>query len=235
MNRAATHEVHTDRGVRVLQHNVILSEVLRAPGPTHSMADMLAATTKLMAPATSTVALLGFAAGGMLAPLRAMSAHHHVHAVDISDVSFGLFRRLCRKWSGKVTIELAEADAWLRTNRTRYDIILEDLSISDDNDVHKPEATWTVLPRLIKSRLNRNGIAVFNLLKPRRMNWDTGLRMITTPYGCARVISFDLYENRFVIAARELPTARQLSRSIRHHLREIRSDLADAIRVSTLS
>lgn len=223
-------EIPTQRGIRLVQHNVVLSEVLREPGPTHSAADLLAAIARTLAP-QSTIALLGFAAGGMIAPLRAMGGQQEIRAVDINGASFGVFERLCRQWSGRVEIELAEAQAWLRGRNTRYDMIIEDLSVPAQGDVFKPEATWSTLPGLIRSRLNENGIGVFNLLRPQNANWATGLARVTEPFESARVVLFDLYENRIVIAARNLPPVRQLSLELRHHLRFIRSKLARTISI----
>ena len=61
----------TRRGAQMLQGGAILSEILAEPAATHSVFDLLAALVHLLAPGPR-VAMLGFAGGGMLAPLRAL-------------------------------------------------------------------------------------------------------------------------------------------------------------------
>ncbi|MEC9081308.1 MAG: hypothetical protein VYE44_05980, partial [Verrucomicrobiota bacterium] len=61
----------TGRGARLVQNGSVLSEVLAQPGPTNSVFDALAALVRLFSPGAR-VGLLGFAGGGIIAPLRAM-------------------------------------------------------------------------------------------------------------------------------------------------------------------
>jgi len=73
----------TRRGARIREGDVILSEILALPGPTHSLFDLLAAGIAALAPGPR-VAMLGFAGGGVVAPLRAMGWNHPLCCVDLS-------------------------------------------------------------------------------------------------------------------------------------------------------
>ena len=72
----------TRRGARIIDDDVVLSEILARPGPTHSLFDVLAAAVAAFAPGPR-FAMLGFAGGGMIAPLRAMGCDIPVRAVDL--------------------------------------------------------------------------------------------------------------------------------------------------------
>ena len=119
--------VPTGYGARVVDGDAMLSKVLVEPGPTHSVLDVLAACVVTFTPGPS-VALLGFAAGGMIAPLRAMGFESDLDAVDLWREGERCFRRLCGEWSGGVRFHCTDAAAWLRRGHRKYDLIVDDLS-----------------------------------------------------------------------------------------------------------
>ena len=79
--------VRLRRRARILDGPDVLSEILDHPGPTDTMFDVLAACVAAFAPGPR-VAILGFAGGGIVAPLRAMGfaaptvAQGRVYVVD---------------------------------------------------------------------------------------------------------------------------------------------------------
>ncbi len=72
----------TKIGLRLSQHGVVLSEMRTSPGPTHSVFDVLAAALAVLAP-NQRIGVLGFAGGGMLAPLRGLGVTGPVEAVAL--------------------------------------------------------------------------------------------------------------------------------------------------------
>lgn len=224
--------IQTRSGVRMVQHGTVLSEIRTSPGPTHSVADVIAAAVQATA-CGPRVAMLGFAGGGMLAPLRAMGGDHTLAAVDLDDSGWWLFRRLCSGWAGEVSFDRAEACTWLRGGRCRYDAIIEDLSVARNSDVFKPVVTWSQLPPLLYSRLNEGGVAIFNLLRPTESSWERGVARLLREGCAASVVEFTDYENRLLISGTELPPARKLGLLLRKHLRRIHSRLASRITIGT--
>ena len=67
---------NTKQGARLVQNGSVLSEVLSEPGPTQSVFDILAAA--IMLNNKNRVGILGFAAGGLIGPLRSMNGHQHL-------------------------------------------------------------------------------------------------------------------------------------------------------------
>lgn len=221
----------------MIQNGVVLSEVLREPGPTHSVFDVLAAATFLGRKEPAEIAVLGFGGGGVLAALRALGCQSIVHAVDKDVAGWRILSAHADGWLSRVEWYRQDAVQWLRQNRRRFDLIIEDLSVGANGDVIKPEATWTVLPRLIQSRLRSGGGAIFNLLRPPGMSWANGIDEVARPFAGTPglVISMDAFENRIVLLGALDHAPRACGRQLREVLRRLRSRMATGVRVSSLS
>jgi len=230
MARRGLRVVRTRRGARVVQGGTVLSEVLAAPGPTHTLFDVLAAAVSALSPGPR-VALLGFAAGGIVAPLRAMGFPHDLEAVDLSLEGELLFRMLSRGWAGAVSLAHADAADWLRTRRRAYHLIVEDLFLEEGPGMAKPRASLTTLPALIRRRLVPGGVAVINTLPVPGLSWREVLRPLSVAFSEAHVVRLDEYENRILVAGDDLGGAHGVSRRLRSTLRAIRSRQAERISV----
>ncbi len=224
--------VFLKRSVRMEQNGSILSEVLRQPGPTHSVFDFLAAAVKILSPGNH-VGMLGFAGGGVVAPLRAMEGAHAVHAVDLSDEGYGLFRNLSKSWCGPVHFKKADALHWLTGHRNGFDALIEDLSVPLNNDVEKPAICWQSLPPLIHKALKPNGISITNLLPSGDLTWKALITKITAGHERVLIVHLDDFENRIIIAARQLPEAGTLSHRLREQLTAIGSHQSNRFFVRT--
>ncbi len=226
--------VKTRRGARLEQDGLIVSEVLDHPGATDTLFDVLAACVAALAPGPRT-AMLGFAAGGVIAPMRAMGFPHPILAVDLSLAGEPLFRRLSTPWCGDVRVDEADAVRWLRRRRHPLDLILEDLSAEVGGELTKPDVSLDGLPRLMAKRLAPGGIAVTNVLPVPGHPWTRLLPHLAAPFRRACVLVLEEWENRVLIAGDTLPDAREIGMRLRRHLRAIGSAEAHAFRVRTLA
>src|SRR6187402_1025733 len=102
----------TKHGLRLSQHGVVISELRTSPGPTHSVFDVLAALIAILAP-VGRIGVLGFAGGGMMAPLRGLGVESTIDSVDLDRAGYDLFRRHCPAWAEQVNWREADAVAWL--------------------------------------------------------------------------------------------------------------------------
>jgi hypothetical protein len=225
--------VKTRKGARMEQGGLILSEILRFPGPTDTLFDVLAACVAAVARGPDTL-LLGFAGGGMVAPLRAMGFGHPIEAVDLSLEGEKVFRDLSEPWCGQVAVHEAEASAWLRASRRRYDTIIEDLSAPSPRGITKPDVALDVLPALMQTRLRPHGSVVVNVLPVPGMPWTLLLPQLAAPYAQARVITLEQWENRVLLLGDALDSARQISLLLRRLLLGIDSLEANGFSVRTL-
>jgi len=224
----------TARGARLIEGDAVLSEVLATPGPTHSVFDLLAAIVASLAPGPN-VALLGFAGGGVVAPLRAMGWDGALDTVDLDPRGERLFRELCGGWCGTVRFSRHEAGDWLRRARRRFDLVIDDLSVPHRGEITKPRLSVETLPPLIRRRLAPGGVVAVNALPVPALAWRELLWKLAAPHPRARVVLFKEFENRVLLAGADLPPPRQLGRLLRRYLRAIESEIAAGISVRELA
>ena len=220
----------TKNGLRLSQHGVVISELRTSPGPTHSVFDVLAAVIAVLTP-RGRIGMMGFAGGGMMAPLRALGVASVIDSVDLDRAGYDLFNKHCPDWTGGVNWQRADAVAWLRQQPRAFGLLMDDLSVPQGCDVFKPDISWIVLPALIRRRLRRGGFGVFNLMPASGGNWNSDLTRIVKMFGTARIITLDEFENQILVAGDTLPTAREIGVQLRRSLRSIRSRQAGRIHV----
>ena len=225
--------IRNRRGARLVHGRNIVSSLPAQPGPTHSVFDLLAAATVLLADARR-VALLGFAAGGSLAPLRALGCSAVVRAADLDVTGVGIFQEIAAAWGGDVKVAKAEASAWLRRQRTPFDVVIDDLSVYVQGDVRKPEVSFTTLPALAARKLRPGGVALLNLLPEPGMAMEGLLSRTSAPFPQARSVWFEDWENQFVLGGERLPEPAMLQRALDAALRRLGSKLAGGFRVSSV-
>ncbi len=209
-------------GVWFVEGEIVLSEVLHEPGPTGGIFDVLAASVVVLCSGRR-FALLGFGAGGIVAPLRALGFSHAIRAVDLDVKGEALFRKTARYPVGEVSVDQRDAIAWLKRERRRYDLIVEDLSIPSGKDAVKPDVSSRELPLLISRRLRPLGVAVFNLLSHPQRSWNDVLQKVAAPFSRGLVISFSDLDNKILLCGEDLENAASVSRKLRQRLRSIDS------------
>ncbi len=212
---------------------MVISELRTSPGPTHSVFDVLAAVIAVLA-LPGRIGVLGFAGGGMMAPLRGLGVGGVIDSVDLDRAGYDLFRQHCPAWVAGVRWQQADAVTWLRRQPAEFGLLLDDLSVPQDGDVFKPTISWTMLPELMHERLRPGGFGVFNLLPAPGGTWNSDLKRVVARFRTARIIHLDEFENHILITGDVLPTARELGARLRWALRQLRSRQAGRMQVRTL-
>lgn len=227
-------EVHrTVGGVRLSLHGVVISEVRDRPGPTHSVFDVLSALM-VMLYGCGRVGLLGFAGGGMMAPLRRLDFPGRVEGVDLDQRGIDVFLERCGRWAGDFDWHHGDAIGWLEAQGERqFGLIVEDLSVAARDDVFKPDVSWSILPSLVRSRLSRGGFGIFNLLPAEDGHFPEQLHSFGFPGVEPVRVEFEDYCNRIVVVGRRLPTARSMGALLGGQLRSLGSRQAGRVRVRT--
>ncbi len=223
--------VRTRRGARLVQDDAVLSEILARPGPSHGVFDVLAAAIAAFASGPRCL-ILGFAGGGVIAPLRAMGYLHPIDAVDRSPSGQEVFLELSSEWAGEVRLHRAEAAAWLRRHRRRWDVILEDLSVPSPDGVVKPAISHDPLPGLIRRRLAPGGVAITNLLPRPGFSWAQLAGPVARAHAHALLVILRDYENRILLAGQGLLSAWHASRRLRGALRLAGSRIVGSVQVT---
>ncbi len=218
--------------VRLVHAGHVISEVRREAGPTDSVFDVLATAIDVLSPGP-VVALLGFAAGGILAPLRALGGSHRIDGVDLDGRGHALFLKHAAFWAGPVRFTLGDAVRFLPA-RPRYHAVLEDLSQQVLGDAVKPDVCFGPLPGRIRRSLLPGGVALFNLVLTPGRTWSSMYAALSEGHRDARVIVLDEWENRVLLCGERLPPPRELGRSLRGRLAAIGSELCTGLKVAQL-
>lgn len=220
-------------GVRLEQHGCVLSKILDGPGPTHSVFDVLAAAVVVFSPGPR-MGMLGFAGGGMMAPLRAMGGEHVVRACDLAEEGHEIYESMAAGWGGEVAFEREDAVRWLRRQRRKFDALVEDLSVPVDGDVVKPGVSWEALPGVMQRKLRATGVSVMNLLPTPGVSWSEMFAACRWEGKPGVIVEFGHYYNRVLIQGEAVGTAREAGQRLRIALRRIRSRNAARISVKRI-
>ena len=160
---------------------------------------------------TRRVLLLGLAAGSVGHALRALDPQAEIVGVERDAEVLRLARR--HFGLGRLRLELVEGDAleYLKRERRRFDLIVEDLFVGPSRSVHKPEWLLGEGYDLIRGRLRQGGIVVSNTIHE-TMGVVGAMRPLAAP-----VVWFDVHGhwNRIVLSGRDLPPPRHISRTLR--------------------
>jgi spermidine synthase len=159
------------------------------------------------------VLLLGLAAGSVGRALRALDPEAEIVGVERDREVL----RLARRHFGldRLGIELVVGDAleYLRRERSRFDLIVEDLFVGPSRSVRKPDWLLDEGYRLIRRRLRPGGYVVSNTIHE-----TPAIVRAMRPFG-GPVLSLDVrgHWNRILLTGRDTPTPRALRRRLAGH------------------
>jgi len=167
----------------------------------------------------------------MMAPLLKLGFNGIIDAVDLDPVGHRLFAQHCPGWADSVRFTKADAVDWLAGQPRDFDLLIDDLSVPRDDDVFKPDISWTVLPSLIRQRLRPEGTAIFNLLPEKTGAWPEQLQPMTRLFPSSQTVHLSDFLNRIWIAGNALPRPATLGFRLRHSLQRLESRQAQRIRI----
>lgn len=232
-DNATFREIAVPGGLQLVQHDTVLSELRFRPGPTHSVFDLLAALAVVL-PDVRRLALLGFAGGGVIAPIRALGSTARVDTVDLDPAGHACFQRHCRDWAGDVRWQQADAVDWLESAREPFDLIIDDLSVEQGGAVHKPAVSWDNLPPLMASKVKPGGFVMSNQLRPADGTWVEGEKRFATNFNETIAIHLDAFDNRILVSGDQLPPVRRLSADLNRVMERLASRQAGRFHLRTI-
>jgi spermidine synthase len=168
------------------------------------------------------VAMLGLGGGSAARVLRALAPAAHVVGVERDGQVIAAARQALGL--DDLGIEIAECDAleWLRRERRRFDVVIEDLFVGPLRSVRKPE--WLPEPGLglVRRRLRPGGLFASNTIHETLAMRRALLRLFPA------VLSLDVagHHNAILLAGARLPAPRDFRAAAAAH-RELRRSLAE--------
>jgi len=168
------------------------------------------ATPELIAPRRRVrrVLLLGLAAGSVARALRALDAEAQIVGVDFDTEVVRLARRHFGLDALRLELVVDDAARYLRRERRRFDLVVEDLFVGPSRSVRKPEWLLETGYPLIARRLARGGVFVSNTIHEM-----PAVVRAARVFG-DRIVSLDVagHYNRIVVAGTAVPEPRALRR-----------------------
>ena len=198
---------HTRQGVE-LRIDGTLASVHRPGGALTGVVWWALASPILLLPRTRPrrVLLLGVAAGSVGRAVRALDPDAAIVGVEYDPQVVRMARRHFSLDDLGMELVVGDALDYLRRERRRFDLIVEDLFVGPSRSVRKPDWLAGEGYRLIRRRLHRAGYVVSNTIH----ETPTIVRAMR-PFG-GRVVSLDVrgHWNRVTVCGRDLPSPRAL-------------------------
>ena len=147
------------------------------------------------------VLLLGLAAGSVARALRALDAEAEIVGVDFDAEVVRLARRHFGLDALRLELVVDDAALYLRRERRRFDLVVEDLFVGPSRSVRKPEWVLGEGYRLVARRLGPGGAFVSNTIH----EMPAVVRAARVFGG--RAVSIDVagHYNRIVVAGTRVP------------------------------
>jgi hypothetical protein len=154
------------------------------------------------------VLLLGLAAGSVARAMRAIDPGATIVGVDYDAEVVRLARRHFGLDALRLELVVDDAARYLHRERTRFDLVVEDLFVGPSRSVRKPEWLLAEGYPLVARRLSRGGVFVSNTIH----EFPAVVRAASVFGG--RVVSLDVasHYNRIVLAGEAVPEPRALRR-----------------------
>jgi len=154
------------------------------------------------------VLLLGLAAGSVARALRALDGEAVIVGVDYDADVVAAARRHFGLDELRVDVVVDDALAYLRRERRRYDMVVEDLFVGPSRSVRKPDWLLGEGYGLVARRLARGGVFTSNTIHEM-----PAVARAARVFG-GRVVSIDVagHWNRIVVAGTRVPAPRTLRR-----------------------
>ncbi|HEX5790873.1 MAG TPA: hypothetical protein VFY13_06950 [Luteolibacter sp.] len=127
--------------------------------------DLIAAGALLGREKPRSILMLGLAGGTSLRILRHLLPDCRFTAIDIDPEIVGAARRYMDLDKLGIEVIFDDAYQWLKGNRRRFDVVIDDVYLAGRTDVHRPQAPVdpSLLPRLRRA-MEPDGVLVVNLV-----------------------------------------------------------------------
>lgn len=212
MNASSRVEVRQGSGGLELRVDGTLASVVGASASeTGPVWAALATPLLALAPERRRRALiLGLGAGATARLLRALEPQLEITGVELdADVLAAARTHFGLDALGVETVH-ADALVYLRRERRRFDLVIEDLFVGPNRDIHKPAGLWDGGYRDAIARVAAGGVLAANTIHegPRARRALAAGLPVPLSVGVRR------YYNRILVAGRAAPTVREMRRRI---------------------
>ncbi len=178
--------------------------------------DLLAAAA-LLRPSgkPASILMLGVAGGTALRTLRHLLPEVSLTGIDLDAELIALAEKEMHLGEAGAEIVIADAYAWMKGNKRRFDVILDDLYLAGEDDVFRADACDADWLGLLKRSLAPGGILALNLVTgPGHRAKQSATRInLAARFPCVRSLRTEESLNEILVAGDDVATGSRLAAS----------------------
>lgn len=176
--------------------------------------DMIAAASLLgKSNPPRSILMLGLAGGTAFRILRHLLPDCQLTAVDIDEEIVDLAKEHMGMDELGVEVILGDAYAWLKANRRRFDVVIDDIYLAGITDVFRPQHCDVRMVRDLKRAMAPGGVLVVNLVTGpgHRAMQSSTRRCLREEFPVLRAIQSTEAQNEVLVAGAQVAGKRRLN------------------------
>lgn len=176
--------------------------------------DLLAASAMLRPSGKpASILMLGVAGGTALRTLRHLLPEVSLTGIDLDAELIALAEKEMRLGETDADIVIADAYAWMKGNKRRFDVILDDLYLAGEEDVFRADACDADWLGLLKGSLAPGGILALNLVTGpgHRAKQSATRKNLTARFPCVRALNTEDSLNEILVAGDDVAPGSRLA------------------------
>ncbi len=176
--------------------------------------DLLAAAAMLRpAGKPASILMLGVAGGTALRTLRHLLPEVSLTGIDLDAELIALAEKEMHIGDTGAEIVIADAYEWVKKNKLRFDLILDDLYLAGDDDVFRADTCDADWLGLLKGSLAPGGILALNLVtgSGHRAKQTATRKNLAARFPCVRTLLTEDSMNEILVAGDEVATGSRLA------------------------
>jgi spermidine synthase len=160
----------------------------------------------------ASILMLGVAGGTALRTLRHLLPEVSLIGIDLDAELIALAEKEMHLGETGAEIVIADAYAWVKSNRIRFDVIIDDLYLAGDEDVFRADACDAGWLGLLKGSLAPGGILALNLVTgPGHRAKQSATRInLAARFPCVRSLRTEESLNEILVAGDDVAPGSRL-------------------------
>ncbi len=176
--------------------------------------DLLAAAAMLRPSGKpASILMLGVAGGTALRTLRHLLPEVSLTGIDLDAELIALAEKEMHLGDAGAEIVIADAYEWVKNNKRRFDVILDDLYLAGEDDVFRADTCDADWLGLLKSSLAPGGILALNLVtgSGHRVKQTATRKNLTARFPRVRALLTEDSMNEILVAGDDVATGSRLA------------------------
>lgn len=182
--------------------------------------DLLALPALIPTPLPRSALVLGVGGGAVIRLLEQLGVRR-LTGIELDDVHLEIARRFFGCDTPGIDLVHADATRWVRRDRHRFDLVIDDLYLDGEHDPERPQTLGSDWHDRMVARLSARGVLVQNHLSVADARRAASTRAFRKTFRSALVFERDHYDNAVLALFRETMTPAAARAIIDKHIRAL--------------